>query len=207
METTTTTRSLKIATLAAAMALCGAVYAAPGQTAAAAAPVAQDNATAATTQATNDHKARGHHHKFKRHGVRDAAMWVPGYGPLNKDFVQSLALNEQQGKLLADAQAEQKAGRKAMRDAMKAGRTAKMEQIKAGKLDPRAALKQSEAAREQARAEGAKLQEKWLAVWDALDASQQSKVAAHMNERAEKHAQRMEKRKGQKSAPATEMTS
>ncbi len=191
MHTKTPSISLKLATLAGAMALCGAAYAAPGQAAAASAP-GQESA-AVSTQDFGGPKARWQHHKHgQRHAFRDAAMWVPGYGPLSKDFVKSLSLNEQQSKLLADAQAEQKAGRKAMRDAMEAGRAARMEQIKAGKLDPRAVVKQSETAREQARAEGAKMQEKWLAVWDALDEAQQGKVAAYLNGRAERFGQRME---------------
>ncbi|SHI21215.1 hypothetical protein [Pollutimonas bauzanensis] len=204
MQRSTSFVSIKLATLTAALALCGAAYAAP-DTAATPAATTQASASAAAPAATerpaaHPHK-RGDHRKGMRGHMRDAAMWVPGYGPLHAKFVESLALNDNQAKLLKDAQAEQKEARSARRDAMKTARTAKLEQVKSGKIDPRAALTQSEQAYKQLAAERSKLDEKWLAVWDALDASQQEKVAANLNERAEKFAKRAEKHKQHHASP------
>lgn len=199
MQRSISSVSIKLATLTAALALCGAAYAAAG-TADTAAVTAQASPAVTTPGASGEpsaHPRKGdHHRKFMRgHHMRDAAMWVPGYGPLNAKLVESLALTDAQAKLLKDAQAEQKESRSARREAMKSARAAKLEQVKSGKLDPRAALKQSEQAHKQASAERSKLDQKWLAVWDALDASQQEKVAASLNERAEKFAKRAEKHK------------
>jgi predicted Fe-S protein YdhL (DUF1289 family) len=62
-------------------------------------------------------------------------------------------------------------------------------------------LTQSEQAHKQAYAERSKLNEKWLAVWSALDASQQEKVVANLNQRAEKFAKFAEKRKQRNATP------
>lgn len=207
MQRSISSVSLKLATLTAALALSGAAYAATGT--AASTPVAAQTAVSATTSdasgkpsAHRHHKA-GDHHKSKRGHMRDAAMWVPGYGPLNTKFVESLALNDTQAKLLKDTQTEQKASREARRDAMKTARAKGLEQLKSSKIDPHAKLKQTEEAHKQAYADRSKLDEKWLAVWDALDPAQQEKVAAKFNERAEKFAKRAENHKQRKAAPDT----
>ncbi|RTZ47877.1 hypothetical protein EKL30_02545 [Candidimonas sp. SYP-B2681] len=189
--------SIKLATLTAALALCGAAYAATGTVASTASAASEPSAK--VTSSTSDNRA-DHHHKSGDHhksmrGHRDAAMWVPGYGPLDAKFVESLALNESQTKLLQEAQAEQKADKSARRDTMRAARTEKLEQVKTGKIDPRAALKQADEAHKQATAKRSKLNEKWLSVWDSLDATQHQKVTARLNERAEKFAKRAEKHK------------
>ncbi len=189
--------SIKLATLTAALALSGAAYAATS--AAASTATAASEPSTNVTSSTSDSRAGDHHksrdyHKSMR-GHRDAAMWVPGYGPLDAKFVDSLALTESQAKLLKEAQDEQKANQNARRDTMKAARAEKQEQLKSGKIDPRAALKQADEVHKQASAERSKLNEKWLSVWDSLDATQQQKVAARLNERAEKFAKRAEKHK------------
>ncbi|HEY9572152.1 MAG TPA: hypothetical protein VIR76_03445 [Pusillimonas sp.] len=204
MQTSKLSVSLKLAAVSAALAVCGASYAASTTTAPAGAPAAQESSTAAPA-VHHMHKDGGHHKHMRRH-VRDTAMWVPGYGPLSKSFVQSLALNDKQTAALDAAQAGQKEARAERRNARKSAMKARAEQVKAGKIDPRQALKQTEDAQEQAHAQRRKIDEKWLAVWDTLDTSQQQKVAAHFSERAEKFAKHAEQRKQhrQQSAPAVE---
>lgn len=207
MQTSKLSVSLKLAAISAALAVCGASYAAAGSApAATGAAAAQESSTAAPSAHMG--KAGKHHKSMHRH-QRDAAMWVPGYGPLGKDFVQSLTLNDKQTAALEAAQAGQKQARAERRAAFKSAMKARAEQAKAGKIDPRAALKQTEQGQERAQAERRGIDEKWLAVWDALDASQQQKVAAHFSERAEKFAKRAEKRKQhrEQAAPAVERAS
>jgi tryptophan 2,3-dioxygenase len=207
MQTSKLSTSLKLAAVSAALAVCGASYAAAGSApAVAGATAAQESSTAAP--ASHMGKA-GKHHKHMHRQLRDAAMWVPGYGPLSKDFVQSLALNEKQTAVLDTAKAGQKEARAERRAAFKAAMKTRTEQAKAGKIDPREALKYTEEAKEKAHAQRRGIDEKWLAVWDALDSSQQQKVAAHFSERAEKFAKRAEKRKEHRgqAAPAVEKAS
>ena len=199
MQRTPSFVSIKLATVTAALALCGAAYAATGDSASAPvsapAAAAQASATAAPAQDSKHHHKHCRQHKAMHgHHMRDAALVVPGYGPLRAKFVESLALTDAQVKLVNDAKAEQKEARSARRDAMKAGMKQRMEQLKSGKLNPEAALKQAEKAHDQAREERSKLNEKWLAVWDALDETQQNKIAVHLNERAEKFAKHAQKR-------------
>lgn len=199
MQRTISSVSVKLATLTAALALCGAAYAATDASATAPVAAAQAASSAVAPNGAGNmhghHAKSGEHRQGMRHPMRDAAMWVPGYGPLNTKLVESLALTDTQSQLLKDAQAEQKASRSARRDTMQSARTDRLQQIKAGKIDPHAALKQAEEARQQAQAERSKLDAKWLAVWDALDAGQQQKITANLNERAEKFAKRAEERK------------
>lgn len=197
MQRSKSSVSIKLATLTAALALCGAAYAATGDSAPA--PVSAQASTTAAPSASSD-KTSAHHHKHARHHksmrghhMRDAALVVPGYGPLRTKFVDTLALTDTQTKLVKEAQAGQKEARDARREAMKAAGSERVEQIKSGKLDPAAALKQAEKSHEQAREQRSALNGKWLAVWDALDQTQQTKIAAHFNERAEKHAQHAKK--------------
>jgi hypothetical protein len=132
------------------------------------------------------------------HHARDVALWVPGYGALNREFVDTLALTASQTKLIEEAKADQKAQQDERRAAMKQARDARMEQAKTGKIDPRATLKQAEEAQQKAQAKRHEINEKWLAVWDALDSTQQAKVATQLNERAEKFAKRAEQHKQHK---------
>lgn len=207
MQRSISSVSVKLAALTAALALCGAAYAATGTPATTSAVTAQAIAGAPAPDASS--KLNRHHHKLGEHRkgmhkhMHDAAMWVPGFGPLNAKFVESLALTDTQAKLLEDAQDEQKQSRSARRGAMQSARAGKLEQLKGGKIDPHAALKQLEQARQQAQAERGKLDAKWLAVWDALDANQHEKIAANLNERAAKFAKRAEERKQRHAAPDT----
>ncbi|MGB6102632.1 MAG: hypothetical protein WBF88_02115 [Pusillimonas sp.] len=205
MKKTTFAYTAKLASLTAAMALCGAAYAATGTAAGASAGATQEVAESSQAQpGKHMHKKGPHQHRPGKRHMHDAAMWVPGYGPLNKAAVESLALNESQIKLVEEARAEQKAGRGERRDAMKSARAARTEQLKSGKLDPQGALKQRDEGFQKAQAERRKIDEKWLAVWSGLDANQQQKVAAHFNERAEKFAKHAEKRKEHRAKSRTE---
>lgn len=197
MQTSTFAFTTKLASLTAALTLCGAAYAATGTVAGVATAVPAQAATSTeAVPAAKDHgtKARYHHH---RHGKRmhHAAMWVPGYGPLNKEVVASLALTEDQAKLVEAAKTVQKAKRGERRDAMQSARAAKAEQFKSGKLDPQAALKSRQETHKKVQDGRREVDEKWLAVWDALDDKQRQTVATHFKERAEKFAQHAEKRK------------
>ncbi|MCC2595473.1 hypothetical protein LKR43_03875 [Pusillimonas sp. MFBS29] len=197
----TIAHSAKLATLTAALALCGTAFAATGSAASTSPGASAEVATTSVEQSTKQMSKKGHHRHGHRHGhgrMHDAAMWVPGYGPLDKEFVDTLSLNDDQLKLVEAARAEQKAGRAERRDAMKAAHKEKLEQLKSGKLDPQAALKQKDEGRQKLMDERRKVDEKWLAVWKGLDDSQQQKVATHFNERAEKFAKRMQERKDRK---------
>ncbi|NYT77351.1 hypothetical protein H0A71_10135 [Alcaligenaceae bacterium] len=201
MKATNLSISLKLAAVSAAMALGGVAYAASST-----APVDANASQGVTTQSTlgaaqqKDHtwgrKGEAHRHGHHRRGAKhDVAMWVPGYGPLNKTVVDSLDLTADQTKLLNEVQTEQKQSRKTRHDAMKTQRQTQMEQLKEGKMDPKAAMQASEKAGEQAIAARQDASQKWLKVWDALDTTQQQKVTAHFSERAEKFAQRSERHK------------
>jgi hypothetical protein len=186
--------TFKFAAATAAMAVCGAAWSASGAASATVSP-SQPAAAAQSAEPSHVHKGGERHHKRMGHHVRNAAMWVPGYGPLTHEFVDSLALTESQTKLVEEAKSEQKAQRAEKRAAMKEGHKARTEQIKAGRIDPRSSLKQAEEAQQKAQAQRREVNDKWLAVWDALDAGQQAKVTAHLSERAEKFAKHAEKRK------------
>ncbi|MFT0548269.1 hypothetical protein ACMHYO_18295 [Allopusillimonas ginsengisoli] len=206
MKATNLSISLKLAAVTAAMALGGVAYAASGP---GTAPVNANGNQGAVTQSVSaaaqqkdhswGHKGKSHRHGHHRRGARhDAAMWVPGYGPVNKAVVDSLDLTADQTKLLSEVQADQQQSRKTRHEAMKMQRQTRLDQIKSGKLDPKAAVQASEKAGEQAIAARQDASQKWLKVWDALDSTQQQKIAAHFSERAEKFAQRAERHKENK---------
>jgi len=195
MQHSKSLRFVKLAAIAAAISVQGVALAASP----AASPDAAPTATAqqAPEQGARDHKFSRHHkaghgHHHRQH--RDAALLVPGYGALGEKAVATLALTADQQKLVADAQTAQKAARKEQFEGFKAQKQARAEQLKAGKLDPHAALKQSGEVMKKARTQRGQITDKWLAVWDSLDSSQQQKVAAHFAERASERADRMEKR-------------
>ena len=201
--------STTIATLTAAMALGSVSYAATGTPAGVSADASQTSATVDANHAKDRMHKKGHRH-HRRHGhhhMHGAAMLVPGYGPLNQKFVDTLALTDAQLKLVQAAKDEQKAGRDERREAMKLAYKDRFEQLKAGKLDPQAALKQKDESLQKAQARHRNIEEKWLAVWSGLDTAQQQKVAAHFSDRAEKFAKRLEERKARKEKRAAEQAS
>lgn len=193
MQKTNTALILKLAALAAAVSVQGVAMAQTASTPATAPAVQQ------SSSATPDVKRDGHHHKHHKrmghhaghHQHHRAAMLVPGYGPLGEKSVEALKLNEDQNKLLQEARDAQKAEREQRFEGMKEKREARLETLKAGKLDPRAALKDADKAREAVSERHEKISEKWLALWDSLDDGQQKLVAQQFTQRAEQRSERM----------------
>ena len=171
----------KVSTLAAALAMAGAAWAA---TPAPEAAPSGTTAVEAPAQAKADKP--GHHHRKTHRHHREIGLLVPGYGPVSAEVLKSLALNDKQAKLVEEAKTFQKDRRSANREAMKDVRQDRAEQLKAGKLDPRAALKDSEAMHEKAAQQHKESNEKWLAVWDALDDTQKQTLAKYFSDRLEK---------------------
>jgi hypothetical protein len=197
MQTSTFSFPFKAAILAAALAVSGvAQAAAPTDTVAV--PAVQN---AAQDTHAGKHFKHNLHKQNRGHHAR-AAMLVPGYGPVGEDVVKSLALNDSQKASLQAAQEAQKELRQGRRAAMKELRNERLEQLKAGTLDPRSAVKQKQANEVQTRAARQELDNKWLAVWDALDVGQREKVAAYLNARAEKFAKRVQEHKQKHSEEA-----
>jgi len=187
MQRTKKSLLIKLAAIAAAVSVQGVALAASPAASDAQPPAAQAEGARA-----------GYHHKkmhgpHRHHGpqLHRAAMWVPGYGPLGEKTVKDLALNDNQQKLLDQAREAQKAARAEGFKAMQESRKAQLEALKSGKIDPRAALKQSQEAREKGLQERRQIDEKWLAVWDSLDDGQRQKATAHFSERAQKMADLM----------------
>ncbi|MEO6959071.1 MAG: hypothetical protein ABI228_02225 [Burkholderiaceae bacterium] len=187
----------KLSVVMAALALQGAAWAAT-PAGSSTAPVATPSTTASQPEnsAAWPDRSMGHSHKAMRGHHQRGAMWVPGYGPLDAAFVQSLALNDAQNTLLKDAQATQKSLQKTRRESMRDARKARLEQLKSGKVDPHAAIKET-SDKGQAMVNGRReVNQKWLAVWDSLDATQQQKIASFLDKRAERRAAHAQKRDG-----------
>lgn len=182
---------VKLSVVMAALALQGAAWAAtPADSSATPSAAPLSTASQPDNAASRPDRSAGHWHKAMRGHHQRGAMWIPGYGSLDAASVQSLALNDTQNKLLTDAQATQKNLQKTRRESMRDARKARLEQLKSGKVDPHAAIKET-ADKGQAMISGrAEVNQKWLAVWDSLDAAQQQKVAAFLEKRAEKRAER-----------------
>jgi Spy/CpxP family protein refolding chaperone len=197
MQTSTFSFPFKAAILAAALAVSGVAQAA-APTDSVAVPAVQ---SVAQDTPAGKHFKHGLHKQGRGHHAR-AAMLVPGYGPLGEEVVKSLALNDAQKASLQAAQEAQKELRQGRRAAVKELRQARLDQLKAGTLDPRTAVKQKQANEVQTRAARQELDNKWLAVWDSLDAGQREKIAAHFNARAEKFAQRAQEHKQKHSEKA-----
>lgn len=137
-----------------------------------------------------DSAKRGHHH-FK--AMRDGIM-VPGVGPLPKRVVDDLKLTEAQRQQLEQARAGQRELGRAMREGGKSHRQAVAKQLEAGQLDPRALLTQREADKGKVEAGMKAQRDRWLSLWDSLDATQQAKVADHLKAREAKRAKMREAR-------------
>lgn len=147
------------------------------------------------------HKAQ--HHGLHQHGKSRAAhgharmhnigMIVPGYGVVSRDFVQGMGLKDDQLKLIEEARKAGKALREGQREQFKAQRNKGVERFAAG-IDPEQALKQAEERRTQMQNQRRELDQKWVAVWNALDSDQQARVGSYLQQRAEKAQARAEKR-------------
>lgn len=150
-----------------------------------------------------DKGMRGHRHAH----MQRAGLIVPGYGVVSRDFVDGMGLNEEQQKLLDEARTAAKELRENRREHTKAQREARFNLFKADTLNPQQALKQREEYRDKLHAERREVEQKWLAVWNSLDAGQQARVADHLKQRAEKaqeRIKRMEEHKAQRDAAKSE---
>lgn len=136
---------------------------------------------------------RGHKHQR----MDKAAMLVPGYGPVSKDVVDSLSLNADQTALLEDAKSFTKENLNSQRDRVN---KAKAEQSGSGTLDPHAAAKKQDEFFDAMRKIRTEATQKWLAVWDSLEAEQQKIVSEHFSDRAEKRAERRAEREEKREA-------
>lgn len=203
MSSTTTFSVLKLAVLTAALAFQGAAFAA-GPADAASGGTVQGVAASAPTDAQHSHRAGKMHRQHRHH--RDIAMWVPGYGPVNTALMQSLALSDGQTQALKDAQAAQKELRSDRRASMKAAKTARLAGLESGKLDPKAAFDQAEKLQQQSADQRRQVGQKWMAVWNSLDQTQQQKVSAYFKDRAQKRADHVKKHERSSSAPAADKT-
>src|SRR5690606_32515133 len=104
MKVSTTPTFAKLAIIAAALSLPAPAIA---QT-----PASSEQAPTAVTAQDKAERGRHHkghhhkHHKMHHHGMQwqEGALLVPGYGALGKDRVQALKLNDDQQKLLAEAE-------------------------------------------------------------------------------------------------------
>src|SRR5690606_40990663 len=96
--------------------------------------------------------------------------------------------------LVDEARQAAKDLRENRKERLKSMRESRMELFKSDTLTPEDALKRADEQRNQWQAERRKIDEKWLAVWNALDADQQTRIATHLKDKAEKAQQRAEKR-------------
>lgn len=147
-----------------------------------------------------------HGHKFAHrhaHHMANAAMILPGYGPIPEDVVSSLSLNAQQQELVDDAKAFFKDQHEARRDKIRDARSSGKDQSLSS-LDPHARVKlraERMAAMQQVYAEGT---DKWLAVWDSLDAAQKDTLTEYVAKRHEERVKRREQWREKRAARQAE---
>lgn len=149
---------------------------------------------------------RGHGHKQhrKHHGMKDVALWIPGYGPVGKDVVESLSLDSKQTALLKDAQ-EYSAAQFEQRTDRKGARGAARQGVKPGaQLDPHGAAKEQQARFADMQKRSMEGTQKWLNVWDSLEPAQQQTLAAHVSQKAEKRAERRAQRQAERESIKTD---
>ncbi len=125
-----------------------------------------------------DFRHGGMHMKRGGMGRADDAMWVPGYGPVSQEVVDSLALTTEQQALLTQAR---EAGFGKMARGERPGERMRSAD---GAVDPHAALERRAEWREQQQARRDEHQKLWLAVWDALDDGQKETLSTYFNTRA-----------------------
>ena len=150
-----------------------------------AAPPAPESAPVTASDGYRGHKHDGKYHG-KRHDQRHearAALVVPGYGGVSKEFIDTLALTDSQKALLEQAQQARQSLWKGQKAQMKSQRDARKAELSSGKIDPRAAIEARQARRAAMMQTQSDMTTKWLAVWDALDDTQRGKLAEHLAER------------------------
>lgn len=150
---------------------------------------APDAAQPVAAESDRGHKRGGKHHRAGHHQQR-AALVVPGYGGVSQQFVDTLALTDAQKGLLEQAQQARTSAWSDHSSGFKADRAERRAALAAGTVDPRAALKAHDVKRAEMMRLRATLNEKWLAVWDALDDAQRSKIAAHLASQADSTSRR-----------------
>ena len=147
-------------------------------------PSAPDVAQAAVAETERGHKRGGKHHRAGHHAQR-AALMVPGYGGVSQAVVDSLALTDVQKGLLEQAQQARASVWSEHSSGARAGRAERKAALSEGTIDPRAALKAHDEKRQNMLQARAVMNDKWLAVWDALDPSQRAKIAQHLAARSD----------------------
>lgn len=202
MKKILSSRGLKVALIGAAIAATGAAVAGePGHQ--------RFHQERGGHQACAPHGGPGFHHGHlpgahygvnRDHGVHDrhmkqAGLVIPGYGIVSQDFVDGMGLNADQLKLVEEARSAGEALRKNLREQFSGGKKNIAERFASGSIDPEKALKQADERRARIQAERSKVDEKWIAVWKSLDASQQARVTEHLKQRAERVQKRAEERK------------
>ncbi|MFC3339197.1 Spy/CpxP family protein refolding chaperone [Paracandidimonas soli] len=141
------------------------------------------SADAGKADAKDSKEGRRHH--AKRWGGN--ALMIPGIGPLSGKVLKDLELTDAQKTLLEDARKAQNTLHEERRELMKQAFESRDAQLKEGKLDPRAAIGAMEAAHEAQAGKRKEVQEKWLALWDALQPAQQEKIAQHLKDGKGRH--------------------
>ena len=141
---------------------------------------------------------RGHKHQHRR--MRDAAMLIPGYGPVPKDVVEALSLNEEQTVLLDDAKSFITDHRKSQREQFRQRRSDQSAQKSATPLDPHAAVKMQQERFEAMREVREESTKKWLTLWDSLESGQQQTLNEYVESRNEQRAQRRAEHKEKRTA-------
>lgn len=106
--------------------------------------------------------AAGNNKNFNRH---QNGLWIPGYGMVSSQTVDSLQLNDQQNKLLEEARNFSKDLRQKHTKDFKQKRSQNEDKI----INPHAANDRMLQRQESAN--------KWLAVWDSLDEAQKKTVS------------------------------
>lgn len=195
----------KLAVIGAALAVSGAVVAADGISSKRTADRAGHAHHAGCLQghagSHSFHKSGHHggfHHGMSKHGrhahMERAGLIVPGYGVVSRDFVDGMGLNDKQLALVEDARKAAKDFREGQRARMREGREGKLDRFSSA-LDPEQALKQRAEKRAAFQQERDKIDQKWVAVWQSLDSTQQARIGEHLKQRAEKAQKRIEARK------------
>ena len=195
MKKTISAQGLKLALIGATLAVSGAAFAADSN----ASERFHDRGQHSFHHGQHGQfKAHGYHHGGKgmhrHHHAQRAGLVVPGYGVVSRDFIDGMGLNDEQLKLIEEAREAAREQREARKSRIKEAREARADRFKADTLNPEQALKQADETRAQWQAERRQIDEKWIAVWNSLDADQQARVSAHLKDKAERARKRAEQR-------------
>lgn len=150
---------------------------------------------------------RGDYKRGMHRQMIDAAMILPGYGPISKDVVESLSLNEKQTELLKEAQASMDQSRRGKQGRHGKPGTSRRSLALTGPVDPHAAVKAQDERMATMREVRAQHTQKWLAVWDSLEPAQQQKLSDHVVKQAEARAEQREQRRAERQERRADRTS